>query len=378
MSHRQRLTKIQRNVTNSLGWKTDKKIVVFESDDWGSIRMPSKNVYNKLVNSEVINRNDVYANYDSLECNSDVELLINLLSQFKDSKDKHPVFTLNFIMTNPDFEGIQESSFKEYKYIPFYDYYSLYPEHADVFNLIKDGIERKVFAPEYHGREHVNVQRWLKHLTSGYKPALIAFNENCFHFKTSRSFSKGKSIFATLDFDDKNDTFLLDESLSDGINLFVSCFNKSPKSFIAPNYIWANITESHIKGLGIETIQGTKYQNVPIVNSSNYKRSYRFTGSTNSSGLINTVRNCFFEPTSTRNGMSAINTVLSQIDNAFYWKTPAIISTHRLNYIGALHPENRTENLKLLSVLLSEITRRWPEVEFLSSTELARLIKKTK
>ena len=27
------------------GWKTDRKIVVIESDDWGSIRMPRREVY---------------------------------------------------------------------------------------------------------------------------------------------------------------------------------------------------------------------------------------------------------------------------------------------------------------------------------------------
>jgi len=33
-----------RNVANIPGWRTDRKIVVIESDDWGAIRMPSKEV----------------------------------------------------------------------------------------------------------------------------------------------------------------------------------------------------------------------------------------------------------------------------------------------------------------------------------------------
>lgn len=33
------------------GWKTNRKIVVFESDDWGSIRMPSRRIYENCLNN---------------------------------------------------------------------------------------------------------------------------------------------------------------------------------------------------------------------------------------------------------------------------------------------------------------------------------------
>lgn len=36
---------INRHYRNLSGWKTNRKIIVIESDDWGSIRMPSKEVY---------------------------------------------------------------------------------------------------------------------------------------------------------------------------------------------------------------------------------------------------------------------------------------------------------------------------------------------
>ena len=40
---------ITHNLLNILGWRTKRHIVVIESDDWGSIRMPSKKVYDKLL-----------------------------------------------------------------------------------------------------------------------------------------------------------------------------------------------------------------------------------------------------------------------------------------------------------------------------------------
>ena len=38
-----------QTITNVLAYKTNPKIVVFESDDWGSIRMPSKLAYSNLL-----------------------------------------------------------------------------------------------------------------------------------------------------------------------------------------------------------------------------------------------------------------------------------------------------------------------------------------
>jgi hypothetical protein len=44
------LNKVVRNITHILGWKTKRKIVVFESDDWGSIRMPTNQIRDRLIN----------------------------------------------------------------------------------------------------------------------------------------------------------------------------------------------------------------------------------------------------------------------------------------------------------------------------------------
>ncbi|HTO14546.1 MAG TPA: hypothetical protein VLZ83_02195 [Edaphocola sp.] len=42
-----------RNVVNARGWKTNKKIVVFESDDWVSIRMQDQESYVELLNNGI-------------------------------------------------------------------------------------------------------------------------------------------------------------------------------------------------------------------------------------------------------------------------------------------------------------------------------------
>jgi hypothetical protein len=55
-----------------------------------------------------------------------------------------------------------------------------------------------------------------------------------------------------------------------------------------------------------------------------------------------------------------------------------IIDTHRVNYIGYLNHKNRDRGLQLLNDLLSSILKRWPDVKFLNSEELAEKVYNSK
>ena len=60
---------------------------------------------------------------------------------------------------------------------------------------------------------------------------------------------------------------------------------------------------------------------------------------------------------------------------AFRMHKPAHISSHRVNYSGHIDAQNRNIGLKKLKILLSEITRKWPDVEFISGQELIKQLK---
>ena len=88
------------------------------------------------------------------------------------------------------------------------------------------------------------------------------------------------------------------------------------------------------------------------------------------------TRNCFFEPGSRESGDNKdwVNDCMREIEIAFRCHKPATISTHRVNYTGTLHTENRENSLKKLDSLLSTIIKKWPNVEFMTSMELGDLI----
>ena len=96
-------------------------------------------------------------------------------------------------------------------------------------------------------------------------------------------------------------------------------------------------------------------------------------GQKNKFGQQYLIRNAFFEP-SIEPSKDWVTDCLSRINIAFRWKKPAIIGCHRLNFIGAIHEENRTNNLAQFKILLQEIVKRWPEVEFSTSDQVLDVI----
>jgi flavorubredoxin len=94
---------ISRNLTNARGWKTNRKIVVFESDDWGSMRMPSNEAINNLEKKGILLKHLKYATLDTLENKSDILDLREVLMSNPNSSHQIPVFTTNMVLGNPDY-----------------------------------------------------------------------------------------------------------------------------------------------------------------------------------------------------------------------------------------------------------------------------------
>ena len=120
------LTKLKKMYINTRGFHTKRKLVVFESDDWGSIRMPSKDVFEHLKSLGDHPDKDAFLSNDCLENESDLQALYNVLSSVYDSKGNTPIFTLNFAMANPNFDKIDfDKCWYCYEINSTYDHYNL-------------------------------------------------------------------------------------------------------------------------------------------------------------------------------------------------------------------------------------------------------------
>lgn len=355
-------------VNEKRGWKTDRKIVVIESDDWGSIRMPSRDVYNDSLKRGIRVDTCHYCKYDTLASNDDLDALYSILRKHRDVNGRNPIITANTIVANPNFSKIKNDDFEKYHFEFFTDTFKTYPNRS--FSMWQQGIEDKIFYPQLHGREHLNVERWLKALKSGSKEMLFAFENNYFGISKTISKEENPSFMAALDYDNDLGRKIGNDAIDQGCRIFKDIFDFDSKSFIGTNYFWGKEIEGILAKNGVEYLQGGYVQHLP-----SSKKSYHYLGQKNSFKQIYLTRNVVFEPASfTRKDW--VLSALQEIERAFKLKSPVIMCTHRVAFIGSIFEDNRTKNLQLLDRLLSEITKRWPEVEFMSSVQLGDLIKK--
>lgn len=364
---------VSRNWINIPGWHTKRKIVVIESDDWGSIRMPSKDIYKQFLQKGIRVDNDPYCKYDSLATPEDLEALFEVLSSFKDKNGNNPIITANTVVANPDFEKIIASDFNEYFYEPFTETLKRSTEHQGSFNLWQQGIESGVFHPQFHGREHLNVKKWLKVLRDNDPIMRPAFELETFGLTPKVDIRIDGTYMGAFDSGMKEDIEFYNSTIEDGLKLFTKIFNYSSKTFIATRYTWSPQIEPTLYKNGVKYLQGLVVQKVPLEKEKFKLKKNNYQGTRTSSGMLYLMRNCFFEPT-LKPDFNWVNDCLSRIKIAFLWNKPATIGMHRLNVIGALDYNNREKNLKLLKLLLSEIIKQYPDVEFLSSDKLGEII----
>ncbi|UJP64461.1 hypothetical protein [Mongoliitalea daihaiensis] len=350
------------------GWKTNEKIVVFESDDWGAIRTSSNEVLEELKKNGVAIDRCHYMLNDALETNQDLESLFNVLVKYKDVEGNRPQFTFNTIMANPDFQKIKESDFSTYYYKPFTDTYRPFSSE-NIINYWYKGISEGVMYPQFHGREHVNIKRWLTDLKNKRKDTLIGFNHEMFAISGHIVPEKRGSYLAVFD-EIGHDAKLIEQIISEGLQIFEDTFEFSPKTFIAPNYVWGTMVEEVSKRYGIQSMQGGSSQILPSIQEKKQGVVKNYLGKKSKSGIGYLIRNVLFEPSSDLN-KDWVNSALKQIEVSFSNNRPAIIDTHRVNYIGSLNPKNRERGLELLNDLIRRILTKWPDVKFSNSEKLA-------
>lgn len=367
---------LKTNANNIMGWRTKRHIVVIESDDWGSIRMSSKEAFERMLKSGIPVNRSHYNIFDSLECNDDIEHIYETLSKFKDISGRHPVITGVNIVANPNFEKIKENNFTEYIYEPYTETCKRYSNHDRVHDLWKEGIDKRLMVPIFHGREHLNVQFWMRAIKKGDKSTMIGF-ENGVTGMPGINGEKSPNYQAAFDIETTDDLIYQKEVLKTGLNLFEELYGYRSRNFVPTNAPFNNSLEKDLYEHGVKFIASGRKQKEPLGNGQ-YKTNIRFIGSKNQYNQIYTIRNCFFEPSSSGYAYPSdtdwINNCLKEIEIAFRWNKPAIISSHRVNYIGYLHPENREKSLKQLSELFSRMLKRWPDIEFMTSSELGDLI----
>ena len=370
---------LRRNISNIPGWRTNRKILVIESDDWVSVRIRDKEAYTALKNKGLNVDRIHYDSVESIESNEDLEMLFDVLKSFKDINGKYPMFTPMCIMGNPDFDKIKESEYQQYFFQPLHETLKEFPKSNRVLELWKRGFEQNIFVPEIHGREHINVRRYIKILQShegkeGLRYALDYHSVG----PTTYNGIKYPNYLGALHPEAKDEIPELHQYVLEAGKLFNDYMGYYPRVFIAPNAEEPKELESSLKEIGVKYLTRSKKRIYPLGDGA-FAKEWNFIGQENEFGQVIINRNAFFEPVcfgEQEHITDWVDSCLKEIEIAFRWKKPAVISSHRVNYVGSIRPENRDQGLKELKRLLTQVLKKWPDVEFMSSYELGETIKK--
>jgi hypothetical protein len=358
-------------LANFRGWRTNRQLIVFESDDWGAIRVRDAATLQAMAKMGLRLPRSAHDHFDCLECRSDLDSLFNVLDANRSRRHAPPTFTFNTVMGNPDFQRIKEDNFSRFSHEGLFQSYLRY-QGDDLRPSWERAIQASLIKPQFHAREHLNVDLWLNDLREGYPETRLAFDCDFYALTTNTSSSTQRHYLAAYWPESAAHLQKIKAIVVDGLSMFEREFGFRSRSFIACNYLLPEEVEAAIAAEGVELIQG-KRASLTRTTAETGTALTGYTGFRNQYGQIYSARNVRFEPFQ-GGSRDWVASAMRQIGRAFSWGTPAIVSTHRVNYVGGLDPTNRDRNLKLLDLLLKKILTSWPDVEFITSDELLSCI----
>ena len=359
--------KALRAFANARGWRTPRRIIVFESDDWGAIRMRDLNALNELRRNGLQLDNSRYHVLDCLENREDLERLFELLDGHRDQHGNPPTFTINAVMGNPDFEAIRKSQFERYFHESLWNSYERY-YGEDLRSLWTHGIRSSLIQPQFHGREHLNVRLWMNDLRNGCEETRCGFEQEYYGFRPVSTLKPRRSYLEAYWPLSAEHLGELQGIVSEGLDMFQKFFGFRSETFVACNYILPKELESTTAERGVRLFQGQRGQIRPSIGGdSAVMRS--FTGMQNLHGQFYSVRNVMFEPYKDETN-DWVASAMKEIRESFAWGKPAVVCTHRINFVSGLNRQHRDRTLVLLDELLAKILMKWPDIEFLSSDRL--------
>jgi hypothetical protein len=364
------IANVKKNLVNIPGWRTKRKLFVIESDDWGSIATPDLKTYEFLVSKGLPLDKSYFAKYDSLESVDDLSHLFEVLHSVKDKNGNPACLTACSVVANPDFEKIREADLQAYFFESVFDTYKRNPHTEKSPELIKQGISGGVYYPQLHGREHLNPVEWLKEINNN-ELERLAFNHKTLPVLPNPISSARKlGYLSAFDFEDIEEFNGFEQVLKDASQLFQEQFGFSSISFVAPTSIRSEKMNVFLKNIGIDYHHSG---NFTTPKSEGYETKNYFWGHKSKENQIHWRRNVRFEPSLNFSSSWADNAI-KDIDIAFRWGKPAVLSSHRVNYIGSIQERNRINGLNQLDKVLKEVIKRHPNVEFISSEHLGKII----
>lgn len=347
--------------------------VAFESDDWGLCGfVPAASAWDGLALDSLRTGRvpDVYWN-STLEDSGAVADLATLLAQYQGRDGLPALLQPNYIVSSRHFEitatgseNIAGDSWRQYDLPALPPFY----QRPGLWLAVAEAVRQGVWWPELHGAFHYD-PRHRELAVARNRAARVAATRGILPFPGSmRAWELGP-------WRSRAD---LERELSHSCDVFATLFGRRPGSVMAPDYTWDNRCEELWQEQGLAVIQGKRQQRHPRYRRGTWLHRLRKTVARAWSRLVHPrltylERNCEFEPLQAGDTRQVTSDCLEQIRRAWGQGEPAIVETHRINFVHT-DPALSTRGRQALAGLLAELAGGKSDAAmFLTDQEMAQL-----
>lgn len=350
---------------------------MFESDDWGLCgEGKDRSTHERLASlgydTYSKTRSRLYTN--TLETEEDLDRLYRTLMSFRDSIGRSPVFTANFVMTNPSFSQISASGFTEYHSVPItFGFPGTWTLRNSAVQAWHRGIKNKLIVPEYHGLSHFNYSRWLEGLRKGDKKLLDFFEEEMVTTsqKNPTVAEYGVRSASGIEYESFEQQY---SNIVAGMQIFASAFSLYPKSTIPPHDILNSLSLLAFAKAGIRLVQSERRSASSILGLN--QLDFRTPIDALRRVLLQlTVITRMYRNIRLENGEQEEPSANELSSCVFKLGSPVIVGTHRQNYVGGVDPKAASQGVKRLEDFLAGLCEG-PNLFFLTSSEVSQLSSK--
>lgn len=180
----------------------------------------------------------LFDQFDAVETLQDLEALFDVLDGVRDGKGRPAVFTAYAVSANPDFGRIRsDRRCYQYESVPetFARLAAEQPAaYEGAWKLWQQGIARGLIQPQFHGREHLNVELIKRKLHAGALDLKFNLDNDCMAALSADPGMPGVAFTEAFELHDRGSVIRHAEVIRDGLDLFERVWGFRSRSFTPP------------------------------------------------------------------------------------------------------------------------------------------------
>ncbi|MDH3948911.1 MAG: glycosyl hydrolase, partial [Gammaproteobacteria bacterium] len=162
------------------------------------------------------------------------------------------------------------------------------------------------------------------------------------------------------------------QAVKEEVDCFQAIFRRPPVVVVPPTFVWNAVVEQAwaAAGIGVIVTPGRRYETRDGSGEPAGAGNPVHNGQVGDNGIVYMVRDVYFEPSFGHTAEKAHHALALKAELG----RPALFETHRFNFTGT--DEKKDQSLEQIKCLLRDALAAYPSLAFLSTGELARVLKK--